>query len=169
MNILIGGGTGFVGSALAAHLLAANQRVTIKTRRTDIDGERIKYINRFDQVSPGETFDVVINLAGEPIASKRWTEQQKQERLRSRLEATQEFIDYFQEPEHRPSLFISGSAIGFYGVGSGDEVIDETCSGDDSFSNRLLLAGKKVLPSKMEKTDFQFKYRRLEEALSDIL
>lgn len=295
MNILIGGGTGFVGSALAAYLLAANHRVTIKTRRADISDDRIKYINQFDQVSPDEKFDVVINFAGEPIANKRWTAQQKQELLRSRLDSTQEFIDYFREPECRPSLFISGSAIGFYGIGSGDEDIDETCSGDGSFSSRLcasweacalqaeslgvrtcllrtgivlgrnggalakmlppfklglggrvgtgeqwmpwihlddligiidycmhheaisgpvngtapepvrnktfvkllrkalgrpavlplpafvikllmgdmgeelLLAGKKVLPSKMEKTDFHFRYRRLEMALSDIL
>ena len=59
--------------------------------------------------------DVVVNLAGEPIAEKRWTKTQKYKICHSRWEITKAISDAINEVENPPELFISGSAIGIYG------------------------------------------------------
>jgi uncharacterized protein (TIGR01777 family) len=137
MKILITGGTGFIGSELCAHLLRERHRLVVKTRHPERISGTVQGIRSLDQLAADAAFDVVINLAGEPIADKRWSLAQKQRISQSRLTATQELIDYFKAAHHKPSLFISGSAIGYYGVGSSSESVDEDSSGDDSFSSTL--------------------------------
>lgn len=137
MNILISGGTGFIGTALCSHLLRDGHNVVIKTRHSELLDSKIKGISKLSDIAADEKFDVVVNLAGEPIANKRWSENQKRKILESRLAVTEEFISFFREAANKPALFISGSAIGYYGTGATDEVIDEDCSGDDSFSSEL--------------------------------
>jgi uncharacterized protein (TIGR01777 family) len=147
MNFLICGGTGFIGSALCAQLLKHNHTIVIKTRQPDkIDGG-MRGVGRLSDLTPEEVFDVVINLAGEPIATKRWSASQKQKIIDSRLDTTEEIIDFLKRTKHKPGLFISGSAIGFYGVdsstGSENDAIAEDITlggnnlGDESFSSRL--------------------------------
>jgi uncharacterized protein (TIGR01777 family) len=75
--------------------------------------ENLKYINNLDEVN--FNFDVVINLAGAPISSY-WTQKNQQEIRDSRLKITQEIADKIINSENPPKLFISGSAIGFYGT-----------------------------------------------------
>jgi uncharacterized protein (TIGR01777 family) len=79
----------------------------------------------------------VINLAGEPIANKRWSKSQRRKILESRINTTQEIIEFFRSSKNKPELFISSSAIGYYGAGSSNVGVDEGCSGDDSFSSKL--------------------------------
>jgi uncharacterized protein (TIGR01777 family) len=147
MNFLISGGTGFIGSALCAHLLKKNHTIVIKTRHPEkVDGS-MRGVNRLSDLAPEERFDVVINLTGEPIADKRWSTNQKKKILDSRLDTTEEIITFLKHTKHKPALFISGSAIGFYGVdsseGSENDAIAEDVTlggknlGDDSFSSRL--------------------------------
>jgi uncharacterized protein (TIGR01777 family) len=147
MRFLISGGTGFIGSALCDYLLKSNHSIVIKTRHPEkVDGS-MRGINRLSDLAPEEIFDVVINLAGEPIADKRWSANQKKKILDSRLDTTEEIINFLKHTKHKPALFISGSAIGFYGVdsstGSENDAIAEDVTlgggnlGDDSFSSRL--------------------------------
>jgi len=137
MNILITGGTGFIGTALCAHLSEENHSIIIKTRQAGFSNGKIKGINDLNQLSVDEKFDVVINLAGEPIANKRWSKKQRIKIVESRLSTTEELIVFFKRLTHKPNLFISGSAIGYYGVGSSNDVVDEDSSADDSFSSTL--------------------------------
>ena len=141
MNILITGGTGFIGSRLCEHLLKENHTLVVKTRQPSIVDRRMSAISDLSELGTDAVFDVVINLAGEPIADKRWSTKQKEKILRSRLDTTEELISYFIELDNKPSLFISGSAIGFYGIESGPEAlnakVDESALGDSSFASRL--------------------------------
>ncbi|WP_426357294.1 NAD-dependent epimerase/dehydratase family protein [Pseudocolwellia sp. HL-MZ19] len=151
MNILITGGTGFVGTKLCSVLLKQHHRLVVVTRypekvkstakaKASIDEESkgcVKFISSLHKVKKSEVFDLVINLAGEPIANKRWNNVQKQKIVDSRLDTTTSLIEYFNTTQHKPKLFISGSAIGYYGITESNESIDEYGSGDNSFSSEL--------------------------------
>ncbi len=137
MKVLMTGGTGFIGSALCSRLLKDEHEIVILSRHPDAIKAPLTGISDLAQLKSNTTFDVVINLAGEPIANKRWSNQQKQRISRSRLDETQKLIAYFKAIEHPPTLLISGSAIGYYGMGETDDPVDETGSGDDSFSSQL--------------------------------
>ncbi len=136
MKILVAGGTGFIGRELCRHL-QQNNEIVVKTRRPDLVGSAFKSIKNMSEIGSAEKFDVVVNLAGEPIANKRWSIAQKNTILKSRLSVTEEIISYFQHTIHKPRLFISGSAVGYYGVSSSEEAINEDGDGDQSFSSRL--------------------------------
>ncbi len=137
MNFLISGGTGFIGTALCTYLSENGHNIVVKTRRPESVKRDITGISDLSQLNAKEKFDVVINLTGEPIANKRWSKRQKQRILQSRLEATQELVEFLHDSKNKPAVFISGSAIGFYGIGLTDEIIGETSPGDDSFASRL--------------------------------
>jgi uncharacterized protein (TIGR01777 family) len=137
MDILLTGGTGFIGTELCAYLSDQHHKLVVKTRHPERIKGAIRGISSLDQLDGSENFDVVINLAGEPIADKRWSPTQKKRITDSRLSSTQELIDYFTACETKPRLFISGSAIGYYGIDANFESIDEQADGDDSFSSNL--------------------------------
>ncbi len=140
MNILISGGTGFIGKHLCNHLKDHN--LIVITRNPNKVPSTVKAIKSISELTSTEKIDIAINLAGEPIANKRWTDKQKQEIEQSRFTITQEFIDFFNRAEHRPKLFISGSAVGYYGIepygiGPTENTINESDKGDKSFSSKL--------------------------------
>ena len=137
MNILIAGGTGFIGTALCAYLLKKGHDVVVKTRNTQSVSANIKAISDLSQITADQTFDAVINLAGEPIANKRWSASQVRKILESRLQTTEELIEFFKASKHKPAVFISSSAIGYYGTDTTDDEINEEGSGDLSFSSTL--------------------------------
>jgi uncharacterized protein (TIGR01777 family) len=140
MNILITGGTGFIGTELCAVLTRQNHELVVLTRHPERIKGAVRGISSLDQLNSADSFDVVINLAGEPIADKRWSLAQQKRILDSRLNTTQALIDYFTDCERKPRLFISGSAIGYYGIGPTTESVDEHGVGDDSFSSQLCRA-----------------------------
>lgn len=131
------GGTGFIGVALCSRLLEDRHDIVVLSRHPEAIKSPVKGIADLGQIKDDAIFDVVINLAGEPIASKRWSERQKQRIIDSRINTTQQLISYLQRAAHKPKVLISGSAIGYYGVGATNDVIDENSPGDDSFSSQL--------------------------------
>ncbi len=137
MNILITGGTGFIGSTLCSHLLKYKHDIVILSRHPEAIKAPAKGIANLDQLKDAVVFDVVINLAGEPIAGKRWTDQQKKLIVSSRIDTTKKLIAYFKTNEHKPKLLISGSAIGYYGISETNDIVDEEALGDNSFSSQL--------------------------------
>ena len=137
MNILITGGTGFIGSALCTRLLDAQHHLVLLSRHPENIQSPVQGIGSLADLTDEMTFDAVINLAGEPIVEKRWSDRQKQRILSSRLDTTQELIEYFARVESKPKVFISGSAIGYYGTSRTNDSIDETGVGDDSFSSQI--------------------------------
>lgn len=140
MKILITGATGLIGSALCK-LLADKHELIALTRNINkakntlpnsiIALDNLKDVN-FDDL------DAVINLAGEPIADKRWSAQQKQKIFQSRLAITEQIVNKINTSDTPPKVFISGSAIGFYGRQPAENVITESYSSTyPEFSHQL--------------------------------
>jgi uncharacterized protein (TIGR01777 family) len=126
MNILITGATGLIGRALIAfwqqqhqlHLLSRS--VTRARQELAIEAN---YQQSLDAVDLNR-IDVVINLAGEPIAGKRWSETQKEKICQSRWQLTEALAEKIRQCSTPPKALISGSAVGFYGR-QGSAVITE--------------------------------------------
>ena len=139
MQALVTGGSGFIGKALCERLLTLGYEVTIVSRTPEKIDAKYKSIPFISQLGPTQAFNVVVNLAGEPIANQRWSEAQLDKIRSSRLSITTGLIEYFEKAARKPEVFISGSAIGYYGLaGSGlDKPIDENARGDKSFSSVL--------------------------------
>ncbi len=140
MRILITGGTGFIGTQLCQKLLADNHHLVLLTRKPEsIDhppGQGIATIRSFDEFANDEQFDAIINLAGEPIAAKRWSPKRKQILLDSRLKTTEALLDFIARADHKPECLINASAVGFYGD-QGDNPVDESTLAKPDFGYQL--------------------------------
>ena len=139
MKILITGGSGLIGSNLIPILRPCD--VAVYTRNVamaeQILGHKIYFLSTLTHLDNLDEYDVVINLAGEPIVSKKWTDTQKRKIEHSRWSITEEIVALINAGENPPELLISGSAIGFYGRQQ-DQVIDEDFSTPhDEFSHQL--------------------------------
>lgn len=97
--------------------------------------KKIKFIASISELTPQDQFDAIINLAGEPIFDKPWTEQQKKALRESRLTITQQLVTFINQSQHHP-IFISGSATGIYGD-QGTQVITETSPTSHTFTAKL--------------------------------
>ena len=141
-KLLITGGSGFIGSQLIPVLLSKGNEVTILTRNPvktrQIFNQPVTVIKQLDELENAENFDVVINLVGQGIADKRWTNQVKQELRDSRLKTTQALVTYLTRMDHKPALMISGSAIGYYGDHC-DELLDEQAEPGNGFASQLCI------------------------------
>lgn len=118
-HLLITGGTGFVGKRLTPQLIKMGYQLTVLTRNPQkarkMFGDSITTITDVSEIGKLPAIDAVINLAGEGILDKRWTESRKQTLLDSRVELTEKLVSELVESEHKPSVFVSGSAVGYYG------------------------------------------------------
>ena len=91
------------------------------------------------ELSATDYFDALINLAGMPIADRRWSEQRKQLLWESRVTLTEQLVAYINRADVKPDVLVSGSAVGYYGD-RGEEVVDEESDGGDDFAHRLCAA-----------------------------
>ena len=140
MQILITGGTGLIGSHLVPRLLETGNSVTVVTRdpdkaRTKLD-PRVKLWKGLNNHANLDGFDAVINLAGESIADKRWSETQKQRLCQSRWQMTDRLVDMIKASQTPPSVLISGSATGYYGD-LGEVVVTEEEPPHNEFTHKL--------------------------------
>ncbi len=119
MKILITGATGLIGRRLTERLLGQSHRITALTRAPEraskLLGPEVLLWNTLDDKTSLDGFDAVINLAGEPIAYKRWTKDQKQKLCDSRWKITERLATLINASQNPPAVFISGSAVGYYG------------------------------------------------------
>lgn len=139
MRILIIGGTGFIGKHLCTKLTSLGHRIAVITRRRrNADSEGVDYFTAdlFEKpelpIELLEKTDAVINLAGESIGGKRWTKSQKMKIVESRTRTTKALVDAIAKAQTKPKLFISASAVGYYG-GRGDEELDESATAGTDF------------------------------------
>ncbi len=143
MKIFITGGTGLVGSHLIPRLLQENHTVTVLSRNIEkaqaILGNNLEFCDSLERLTSLDEYDAVINLAGEPIAGKRWTELQKQRLCQSRWQITKKLTQLIKAGENPPQIFISGSAIGYYG-NKEDIIITEDTEPHEEFTNKLCKA-----------------------------
>ena len=128
MRVLVTGGTGFIGSALCRALAAAGHQVAVVTRGNAQPSARdaVRYLpwDGAEWRAALAAADAVVNLAGEPIAAKRWTVEQKVRIRESRVQMTRRLVEAMEGAGHRPAALISASAIGYYGD-RGDVPVDE--------------------------------------------
>ena len=143
MRVLITGGTGFIGAALISRLADEGYDISVVTRSVDtVDarlGVAVTGIDRFDKAALAEavgTADAVVNLAGESIIGARWTAAKKERLRSSRIDLTTELVEAMEHASNRPKVFVSASAVGFYGD-AGDVVCTEATDAGDDFLARL--------------------------------
>ncbi|MEM7194456.1 MAG: TIGR01777 family oxidoreductase [Pseudomonadota bacterium] len=138
MKILITGGTGLIGRALCARLGSHDVTVfsRVPSRVTELCGNDVRSMSSLDDWIPSASFDAVINLAGEPIVGRRWSEARKNMLRDSRIGVTAELLEKMQSADVRPQTFISGSAIGLYGD-CGSVEIDESSPAASDFGATL--------------------------------
>jgi uncharacterized protein (TIGR01777 family) len=164
MKVLISGGTGFIGQSLVHALLSRGDKVcllvrnhqkakkifqnfflktsaiktsTIKNsavKKNDIE-KNITLVESLTNLD--EAFDAVINLAGEPIVDKRWTPSRKKTLINSRIETTKAIVDWVNTRDQKPQVFISASAIGYYGNHPENKNLDESAESRACFSSDL--------------------------------
>ncbi len=136
MNILITGGTGFIGSGLCPFLLRRGHYLKVVTRspekHRDEQAENKQFISlNTDLTGPVEWAGAVINLAGENIFGQRWSEEVKQEIYSSRIEVTKSLVESIINSDNPPEVMISGSAVGYYGDRGSNRVNENNTSGSD--------------------------------------
>lgn len=125
MNILITGASGLIGSTLVEHFVNEGHSIFSLQRNKNNDSTLFWNLERLKTEGNSLKFDAVIHLAGENIADGRWTKRKKGLILNSRIDGTRELAEFCSALEHKPEVFISASAIGYYGS-QGDTVLDET-------------------------------------------
>lgn len=124
MNILITGGTGLIGSALARRWQAEHNVWILSRTARQSASSNLTYITSLQQIDCNQ-LDAVVNLAGEPIANKRWSQHQKNRICQSRWHLTEELSQLIRLAQQPPKLLISGSAIGFYGRQDNQEITED--------------------------------------------
>ncbi len=134
MNILITGGTGFIGSALTKFFIQKGYLTTILSRHCPALSS-VRIIKSIEQINVDEKIDIIINLAGAPI-NKKWTNSYKEVLIDSRLEITKNLILLIKSLKTKPNLLISASAIGYYGNQS-NNYIDENSLYINDFTHKL--------------------------------
>ena len=136
MKVVIGGGSGFVGRALARSLAADGHEVVMVSRRP----ERARGVGRAVRwaAAPAEVdgASAVVNLAGVSIGGPRWTKGRKAAILGSRVETTRALVRAIEEAAEPPRVLVTASGIDFYGE-SGDAVCDEDSPRGATFLARV--------------------------------
>lgn len=137
MNILITGGTGFIGSYLVPQLAREGHTITLLTRAGGTSRNRLITNRKWNgKEMPLEVriavYDAVINLAGASIGDSKWTDEYKKQIRESRVNATRACVEYINGCTLKPKVFLCGSAVGYYG-GDNDNVTDETAASGSDF------------------------------------
>lgn len=139
-RILVTGGTGFIGQVLCPELLKAGYQVDVVSRQKPQDVQAtcgdVTAVGSITDVGERPGYHAVVNLAGEGIAAKRWTEHRKQTLRESRIGLTRELVSALLRQDNLPEVMISGSAVGYYGD-QGDTTVTEQTLPHDEFSHRL--------------------------------
>lgn len=153
-RILVTGGTGFIGRVLCPALINLGYQVAVLSRQKSEDVlatcGRVTPISNISSIGDSAGFDAVINLAGEGIAEKRWTDHRKQSLRDSRIALTRELVSALFRSGRLPQVFVSGSAVGYYGD-HGNAVVTEHTPPNDEFSHRLCADWEKAATPLAEK------------------
>jgi uncharacterized protein len=137
MKVVISGGTGFIGTALTKELVRKGYQVVILTRHPSKSTTKDASVSfsSWDDINEAVAGAIaVINLAGESLAGRRWTEDLKKKIVTSRVETTSAVVKALNATpvDLRPKVFISASAVGYYGD-SGDVVLTEDAPAGSDF------------------------------------
>jgi uncharacterized protein len=143
MRILVIGATGLIGRSLCraltddGHTVAAVSRSPVKPQ-----GLAVAEVHRWDPQSGPlpqaalDGVDALVNLAGEPLDARRWSDQQKRLIRDSRIVTTRNLVEGLRSVDRKPAILVSGSAVGFYGD-RGDEQLEETSPAGHGFMSEV--------------------------------
>lgn len=136
MRILITGASGLIGKALQGSFKEKGCEMLLASRKEPKSKNEIQWnadTGFADEDLPRlESLDAVVHLAGESISALRWTDEKKKAIRDSRVHGTRTLIEAFARLEKKPEVFVSSSALGFYGD-RGDDEMTETSSAGDTF------------------------------------
>ncbi|MGV6806514.1 MAG: NAD-dependent epimerase/dehydratase family protein, partial [bacterium] len=139
-TMLVTGGSGFIGVPLCTTALTKGYSVCVLTRDAERAAKKlpegVRLVESLQDLPADIHIDVVVNLAGEPLAQGRWNKKRKQQFYDSRVGTTQALFEHFKSRQQHPKIVINGSAIGYYGP-NGGSVIDENGHYHQSFSHQL--------------------------------
>ncbi len=151
MRLLLLGCTGFVGKELVPALLKEGHELCIISRKNinnlkitlpldkfkflKIDLSKKQNWSNENLLINLKDSDGIINLIGEPIADKKWTEIQKEEIEKSRINSTKYLMETLKKSRINPKVIVNGSAIGFYGTSLTQEFNENSQSGNDFLAN----------------------------------
>ena len=140
MKVAVAGANGLIGSNLVRALRARGDEVVPLVRNPRNPGE-VRWDPRAggDWTKALDGVDGVVNLAGANVGAKRWTGEYKKEIRESRLQATRALVEAMRAATRRPRVFVSASAVGYYGDRGDEEVTESTQPGSD-FLARLCVA-----------------------------
>ena len=143
MNILISGGSGFLGSAFSNEILKRYQQMDRELHITWLTRDKTQqhptHINMmtYDELAASDkSFNVILNLAGAGIADARWSDARKEQLLASRMKPTESLLAFIARSSIKPKLLVSGSAIGWYGT-QGDKPLTESSGFEIDFAHKL--------------------------------
>ncbi|NNJ71843.1 MAG: TIGR01777 family protein [Enterobacterales bacterium] len=155
MKILMTGGTGFIGqqfiSTFTEHKYTVLSRNARRARIT-LPHTNVEIIEALDEIKDFDSFDAIINLAGEPIIDKRWTDSQKKRIEDSRWQITRDIVQRIQNSDNPPKIFLSGSAIGFYGNQGSSRISEASETQGEAFSTKLCVEWENIASQVADKT-----------------
>ncbi|MPT10248.1 TIGR01777 family oxidoreductase [Comamonas sp.] len=143
MRILLTGGTGLIGQALCrlwrsqGHDLWVWSRTPQQVEKLCQGSKGIAHLDSLDGSAP---FDAVVNLAGAPIATHRWSAERCELLWNSRIDLTRTLVDWMGRQVSIPQVLISGSAVGWYGDGEEQWLSEDSSPGNIDFGSRLCVA-----------------------------
>tara|TARA_Y100001970_G_scaffold154323_1_gene189052 strand:+ start:362 stop:1255 length:894 start_codon:yes stop_codon:yes gene_type:complete len=153
MKIIIAGGTGALGQHLVEKLEKEHQIFILTRSQNKKISENINLINYSNDINKWSEYlkdsDVVINLVGESIANRRWSQNQKQKILNSRLESIQKISKALKIINHSPKVIMNASAVGYYK--SSYNVVDESGSKGTDFLSHVCDQWEKAAFDKLGK------------------
>lgn len=135
MKVAVAGASGFIGRALVRRLRESGDEVVQFVRRPAEEPWEIAWhpaggeVEQWDRL---EGVEAVVNVGGSNLAAGRWTEERKEEILRSRIEGTRTLVATMTRMNHHPRVFVCASAVGFYGD-RGDEELTEASGAGEGF------------------------------------
>lgn len=140
-HVLVTGGSGFIGQQLCPQLVKVGWQVSVLTRNASLAGKYLPEVQHFvtdlGSLASSPPVTAIVNLAGEPIFGRRWTEARKRALHDSRVELTESLFNYFGNLGGTfPQVLISGSAVGYYGD-QGDRELTEQSPRHPCFSSDL--------------------------------
>lgn len=139
-TVLVTGGTGFVGKVVVERLCARGDRVIVLTRDARqsmaLFGARVMHVEALSHLPKEICIDDVVNLAGAPVIGLPWTASRRRSILDSRVALTRALVDWMKTLDRQPRVFVSGSAVGYYGE-RGDEVLNEVAPCGSGFAAEL--------------------------------
>lgn len=142
MNILIAGGSGFIGNKLTDLLIKEGHQVIVLTRKERSGTDRLSYAlwlkEGAEPANELKEIDAVINLAGVSINDGRWTAKHKEQIYNSRMVATDELLRIVALLPKKPAVFINASAIGIYPVSLELEYTEDSLDEPNDFLGRTV-------------------------------